>query len=47
MPANRPHNPAVHAYVDFFLGDGLAAVTEVGYVELDAATLEATRGAWS
>jgi phosphate transport system substrate-binding protein len=40
-------NPALQEYVDFYLSDaGLAAVGEVGYVDLDEATLEATRGVW-
>ena len=39
-------NPAVAAYVDHFLGDGIAAVTEVGYVALPDDQLSATQAAW-
>lgn len=44
----KAETPAVKAYVDFYLGDeGIASVTEVGYVALQAADLEKTRTAWS
>ncbi len=40
-------NPAVKAYVDFYLSEtGMASVSEVGYVDLDAAALQATRDRW-
>jgi phosphate transport system substrate-binding protein len=40
-------NPAVEAYVDFYLSDeGLVAVGEAGYVDLDEDALAATREAW-
>ena len=36
------------AFVDYYLSDeGLAAVTEAGYVQLPAEELEATRAAWT
>lgn len=39
---------ALQAYVDFYLSDeGLASVTEVGYVDLPADRIEATRSAWT
>lgn len=40
-------NDALEAYVDFYLsGEGMASVTEVGYVELAPEDLEATRSVW-
>jgi phosphate transport system substrate-binding protein len=40
-------NPAVAGYVDYYLSDeGMASVSEVGYVDLPADQLEATRGLW-
>jgi phosphate transport system substrate-binding protein len=40
-------NPALARFVDFYLSDeGLAAVSEVGYVGLDRPTLERTRALW-
>jgi phosphate transport system substrate-binding protein len=40
-------NPALERFVDFYLSDeGLAAVSEVGYVGLDESTLERTRALW-
>jgi phosphate transport system substrate-binding protein len=40
-------NPAVAAYVDYYLSDaGIAAVDEVGYVALTAEDLDATRAVW-
>ena len=40
--------PAVKAYVDYYLSDeGIAAVTEVGYVQLPTDVLGATRDAWA
>jgi phosphate transport system substrate-binding protein len=41
-------NPAIAPWVDFYLSDeGIANVSEVGYVELPADELQATRDAWS
>ena len=41
-------NPAVGAYVDLYLSDeGIAAVSEAGYVEIPAERLEATRTTWA
>jgi phosphate transport system substrate-binding protein len=40
-------NAALAEYVDFYLSDaGIAAVPEVGYVDLSAEDLEAARGVW-
>ena len=40
-------NPAVGPYVDFYLsGEGLGAVSEVGYVDLSDEDLQATLDAW-
>ena len=40
-------NPALAAFVDFYLSDeGIASVSEVGYVSLDDATSEASAGLW-
>jgi len=45
--AKLDENPAVQAYVDYYLTDeGIASATEVGYVALDPADLEATRSVW-
>ena len=46
--AKASENPAVPAYVDFYLTDeGLVtAVEEVGYVALPSDRLEATRSTW-
>jgi len=39
--------PELTAFVDYYLSDeGIAAVTEAGYVELDGAALEEARAAW-
>lgn len=40
-------NPAVAAYVSFYLEQLTEAPAEVGYVTLDDATLEASRAAWA
>ena len=41
-------NQAVADYVDYYLSsEGIAAVTEVGYVELPADQLEETRTTWT
>ncbi len=46
--ARATANPAVEAYVDFYLSDtGIASVTETGYVALPADQLEAARAAWA
>ncbi|MDQ3384734.1 MAG: substrate-binding domain-containing protein [Actinomycetota bacterium] len=40
-------NPALAAFVDFYLSDeGIASVSEVGYVPLDEAAFEASAGLW-
>ena len=40
-------NPAITAFVDYFLSDaGIAAVTEADYIALSADELAATRSAW-
>lgn len=45
--AKAAGNPALEAYVDFYLGDeGLASVSEVGYVSLTDDEITATREAW-
>ena len=45
--ARAAANAAVVAYVDFYLGnEGIASVAEVGYVDLPADQLAATRSAW-
>ena len=40
-------NPAVRAYVDFYLDEGMAAVEEVGYVRLPDEQFKATVDAWN
>ena len=45
--ANAAENPAVAAYVDYYLNDGITAVEEAGYVALPDERLEATRDAWT
>jgi len=46
--AEAQENPAVAAFVDYYLSDeGIANVTDVGYVAEPAADLEAARSAWS
>ena len=44
--ANAAENPAVAAYVDYYLGDGITAVEESGYVALPEDRLADTRAAW-
>lgn len=44
--AEADANPAVAAYVDFYLGDGVSAVEEVGYVALPDDRLQASIEAW-
>jgi phosphate transport system substrate-binding protein len=46
--AKADENPAVAPFVDFYLSDdGLAAVTEEGYVAVPEDVLTATRSAWT
>jgi phosphate transport system substrate-binding protein len=46
--AKVAENPALKAYVDYYLtDDGIASVTEVGYVPLPSDRLEASRSTWS
>jgi len=45
--ASAEDNPAVAGYVDYYLSDeGIASVAEVGYVDLPADQLDATRATW-
>ncbi len=45
--ANVADEPAVEAFVDYYLSDeGLAEVSEAGYVQLAEAVISATRAAW-
>lgn len=44
--ANAAENPAVAAYVDYYLGDGLASVEDVGYVALPDDQIAETQSAW-
>jgi phosphate transport system substrate-binding protein len=45
--ANAETNPGLEGYVDYYLSDeGIASVNEVGYVDLPADQLEATRAIW-
>lgn len=46
--AKMEENPAVAAYVDFYLSEaGLASVAEVGYVDLAAEDVQASLDAWA
>lgn len=45
--AKAEANPAIGEYVDFYLGEGYAAVEEVGYVALPDDQLSETKGFWS
>jgi phosphate transport system substrate-binding protein len=46
-PDKAAENPALTAFVDFYLSDeGISAVTDVGYVALPADLLEDTRARW-
>lgn len=46
--ASLADNPAVASYIELYLSDqGLAQVTEAGYVSLPADRIEATRSAWA
>ena len=44
--AKAEENAALAAYVDFYLGEGVKSVSEVGYVDLAADALEETRTRW-
>jgi phosphate transport system substrate-binding protein len=44
--ASLADNPAVEAYVDFYVNDGISAVEEVGYVALPDDQIGETRSAW-
>ena len=44
--AAAEQSSAVEAYVDFYLTDGIEAVTETGYVAIPKKDLDATRGRW-
>lgn len=44
--AQLESNPAVQAYVDFYLADGYSAVEEVGYIALPEDQLAETQGVW-
>lgn len=45
--ASATDNEAVAAYVDYYLSDaGIGSVAEVGYVDLEADVLDATRAVW-
>jgi len=45
--ANVADEPALEAFVDYYLSDeGIAFVSEAGYVQLDEGDLAATRDAW-
>ena len=48
-PAKLADNPALEAYVDFFMTEVSLqdAVTEVGYVPLAATEMAATQNTWS
>jgi len=45
--ANVEDNPALGAYVDYYVGDGIAAVEDVGYVALADDELGETQSAWA
>jgi phosphate transport system substrate-binding protein len=46
--AKAAESDALQAYVDFYVSDeGFASVTEVGYVDLPADRIQATRDAWA
>jgi phosphate transport system substrate-binding protein len=45
--AKEKSNPAIGAFVDYFLNDGIGAVTEVKYVALADADLTATKDVWT
>ena len=45
--AKAKTNKAINPFVDYYLGDGIGAVTEVKYVALKAADLQATKQVWT
>jgi phosphate transport system substrate-binding protein len=46
--ANAQENPAVKSFVDLYLSDeGIATVSDAGYVQAPAADLDAARAAWA
>jgi len=45
-PAKADENPALAAFVDFYLNDAIDAVSEVGYVDLAEDSLTETRDRW-
>ncbi|HUG84936.1 MAG TPA: substrate-binding domain-containing protein [Euzebya sp.] len=46
-PAKAEENPALEAYIDFYMSDeGFASVAEVGYVPLTDEEIQITRDAW-
>ena len=45
--AKAKDNPAIAPFVDYYLNDGIGAVTEVKYVALADADLTATKGVWT
>ena len=45
-PAKAEENPALAAYVDYYLDDAISAVSDVGYVDLSDETLGETRERW-
>ena len=46
-PAKADENPALAAFVDFYLNDAIDAVSEVGYVDLAEEDLAATQERWT
>jgi phosphate transport system substrate-binding protein len=44
--AKAEDNPALAAWVDFYLNDGVSSVSEVGYVDLAPDDLDATKARW-
>ncbi len=45
--AKEKASPAIGAFVDYYLGEGIGAVTEVKYVSLAEADLAATKSVWA
>jgi phosphate transport system substrate-binding protein len=45
--AKAAENPAVAAFVDLYLGEGLSVVSDAGYVDLTADRIAASRAAWA
>lgn len=44
--ATAEDNPGLAAYVDYYLGDGITSVTDVGYVAIPADRLAASQETW-